>query len=615
MNLAPATTGSISLVGPVTDINNSQSYYGFVSGTAPVSIQVTYTATPTPTGTQSPPSLNGTYIVQGTSIHEMWNSATNAYQQITFYLQYYYPTSSSTGTWVTYDVKYPDLHGLGNAPVIADPHDDYSSDYMNPIADGQLYSGASSFDPRTPRWGIGTASYLGQVSTGTVNSPTSTIPYVLEPTAYADFTANTLGATKFAVIETNRPRADKCNQTNYSNPGMTSNPGQNVNMRLYSGAGFSASNGDGADPLEYDGLMTQNNSVLSYYSKGNLGATPPVQPVAGQHFYFEDCDGVDRRAMAAYADTTMIDDSSPISSLAYSGSTKRIGLPEATADTLDNTANPTPISQSQSRPLILNRPFRSVAEMSYAFTGIPWRNIDFSTPESGFSALLDTFCISPPPPSGLVAGKVDLNTRQIPVLQALVSGAYVDEVNNTISTGTTDPYAPTYTLPPLTPTEAASVASKLVGITTDTTHAWRGPLPNISSLAGRYIANTGSTTGFTDVYTYSSPSPPTSVSGNTLSSVSYAGLSAALDNTVYANASTPLIERFRESAVRPLAAAGQVRVWNLLVDIVAQSGHYPKTATGFDQFVVEGQTHLWVHVAIDRLTGQVLDKQVEAVTP
>jgi hypothetical protein len=48
---------------------------------------------------------------------------------------------------------------------------------------------------------------------------------------------------------------------------------------------------------------------------------------------------------------------------------------------------------------------------------------------------------------------------------------------------------------------------------------------------------------------------------------------------------------------------------------VAQTGHYPKTATGLDQFNVEGQSHVWVHVAIDRSTGQVIDKQVEAVTP
>jgi hypothetical protein len=389
---------------------------------------------------------------------------------------------------------------------------------------------------------------------------------------------------------------------------MTSDPGQNANMRIYSGTGFSASGGaaENGAPNEYDGMLTQNNPAIFFNSRN---ATPNI------HLYFEDADGVARRAMGAYADTTLVDDGTPVNTPLAVSSTKRIGLPLATADNIADTGLATPQSQSQSRPLILNRPFRSVAEMSYAFSGIPWRNIDFFTPESGYSALLDTFCIVPPPASALVAGKVDLNTRNVGVLQALVAGAYVDEVNNTSSTGSANPFSPTYTLPPLTSTEAANVASKLIGITSDTTHAWRGPLPNVSSLVGRFISNTGTTTGFTDFYTYSSPGGTTSVSGTSLSSVTYAGLSAALDGTVYSNTSTPLIQRFRESAIRPLAAAGQVRVWNLLLDVVAQTGHYPKTATGFDQFVVEGQTHLWVHVAIDRLTGQVLDKQVEVVTP
>ena len=30
-------------------------------------------------------------------------------------------------------------------------------------------------------------------------------------------------------------------------------------------------------------------------------------------------------------------------------------------------------------------------------------------------------------------------------------------------------------------------------------------------------------------------------------------------------------------------------------------------------FVVEGEQHYWIHVAIDRFTGQVIDKQFEVV--
>jgi hypothetical protein len=73
------------------------------------------------------------------------------------------------------------------------------------------------------------------------------------------------------------------------------------------------------------------------------------------------------------------------------------------------------------------------------------------------------------------------------------------------------------------------------------------------------------------------------------------------------------IQRFREAPIRALSAAGQTRVWNLLIDVVAQTGKYPQGATGVDNFTVEGETRYWVHLAIDRLTGQVLDEQIEAV--
>ena len=77
-------------------------------------------------------------------------------------------------------------------------------------------------------------------------------------------------------------------------------------------------------------------------------------------------------------------------------------------------------------------------------------------------------------------------------------------------------------------------------------------------------------------------------------------------------------ESFREAPIRALAAAGQTRVWNLMIDLVAQTGRYPKGTSGFtssrgENFIVEGEQRYWVHVAIDRYTGQVIDKQIEVV--
>jgi len=69
----------------------------------------------------------------------------------------------------------------------------------------------------------------------------------------------------------------------------------------------------------------------------------------------------------------------------------------------------------------------------------------------------------------------------------------------------------------------------------------------------------------------------------------------------------------REVVPRAITSVSQTRVWNVLIDVVAQSGRYAPGETNPTKFNVEGQQHYWVHVAIDRFTGQVLDKQIEVV--
>ena len=294
---------------------------------------------------------------------------------------------------------------------------------------------------------------------------------------------------------------------------------------------------------------------------------------------------------------------------ANSPATSLTGLPLATANDYAAGSNGAGTSktsgQSQSRPMILNRPFRSVAEMSYTFRGGLWKQIDFFTPESGDAALLDTFCLNEPSADGMVAGKVNLNTRQVPVLKALLAGAYREELANVsgIPTG--------YAKSALDSSEANNIATALAGITSNTTNAWQGPLANAAEIVGRFVPTPGNTAGAKDVYAFTEPL--------TNVSYTYAGLSAALDSGVYSGASAkaPQIQRLRESAIRPLVAAGQTRVWNLMIDVVAQAGQYPSSATAaadLPKFVVQGERRFWVHVAIDRLTGQVIDKQVEVVT-
>jgi len=562
----------------------SRTWVGILAGTIPLEVNDS--------------SGNCYQILPSQNIDLSTNVPAGAYQQITFDLQYQDPNNPSN--WISYDVKYPDLHGLYPPSVVINPAD-YSSDgsWASPLQNNQLSDHAVAMDPRTARFGVATEDNLGLAGPVGGGGYGTKGTYSYEPRVAAFMLSDTtaanaqVGASDFTIIESERARGDVGDVVNYSNPGMTSDPGQNQQMRWFSGVGFSASNGS-SGPNEWDGLFSQNNPSVN--TIGRSGGTAQI--------YYEDADGIARRAMGAYATVA----SAVVPSLATAESkTIYPGLPMAQANVYalaakdDDTA--APFAQSQSRPLILNRAFRSVAEMSYSFRGTPWKNIDFFTPESGDCPLLDVFCVNEPPATAVAAGKVDLNTRQEPVLQAMIAGATLDEEQNFTT-------PPTWAFTnPVTPTDAQYAASRLLGITSDTTDAWRGPLENVSGLVGRYVAKPGTTGSALDQYTFNE-----TVTGT---SYTYAGWTGALDQTVYNSDTTAVsgkIQRFHEAALRPLADQGQTRVWNLLIDVVAQTGRYPITATALNQFLVEGEKHVWLHVAIDRMTGQVIDEQVENVS-
>lgn len=580
-NDAPANAGIAadagSKAGPHVDANTGVSYYGVQIGKTPVSfvsqVGPAYYGTPTAPG--------GSYIFQASALEPNQQLPVGAYAQYTFRLQYQDPNGSG---WITYDEKYPDFHGLYRPTLVVNTLDFPNNIWKNPYRSGQMNDCSTGYDPRTARFGIGTATSLDWSG-----SP------MLEPGATANFYSDTsqgnqdFADSKATVMVTQRPKGDRGNRVNYSNPGMTSDPGRNQEMRFFSGVGFSASNGQNGAPLQFDGLWAQNNPALRIQNRTDSGLV---------QFFYEDADGIARRAMGAYA----ISPSLPAAQSSAADNNLQ-GLPHATANTYapGSLGIGSPTAQNQSRPMILNRPFRSVGEMSYTFRGGLWKQLDFFTPESGDAALLDVFCISEPPSDAIVAGKVNLNTRQPAVLKAILAGAYREELANhsgSLPAGTLQTA--------LDATEAGNAANKLVSITTDTTNAWRGPLANISQIVGRFVPNPGAIGSATDVYQFTEPV--------TKVNYTYAGFSAALDSSVYGSATAATIQRLREAAIRPLASVGQVRVWNLMVDVVAQVGRYPASATSMDQFTVEGEARFWVHLAIDRMTGEVIDKQVELVT-
>ena len=273
--------------------------------------------------------------------------------------------------------------------------------------------------------------------------------------------------------------------------------------------------------------------------------------LAGSWTHYTDPDGVLRPGLGAYTA------GGPGGA---NGITSSGGYPLA-SDFINN-----PIS----RPVVLNRPFRSVADMGYASRGAPWKNVDFFSNTTGDAALLDLFCVDATPASlqlqggyndldakqtavPMRAGALDLNTRQPLVVQAMLAGAIKQEATTT----------PTMIDPP---TDAASLANSLVTLTKAT------PLTNRGELASIWSA---------DLNYASKP-----------------------DNTIKAR---------REAAIRALADVGNTRTWNLLIDIIAQTGRYPINATKLDQFNVEGEHRYWLHVAIDRYTGKVVSQNLESV--
>ncbi len=218
------------------------------------------------------------------------------------------------------------------------------------------------------------------------------------------------------------------------------------------------------------------------------------------------------------------------------------------------TSGGNPFENAADRPVILNRPFQSVAELGYAFRDDPWRTLDFFTSQSADASLLDLFSLADE--GAVAAGKINLNSRLATCLQAALGGVIQEPVGKI----------------PLSAADAQSLAQQLVAFTTGTT----GPLLDSSQLATAFLSVTGT-----------------------------AGTTA-----------TPLIKTTREAVIRGLASVGQTRTWNLLVDIVAQSGRYSPSAIAqrdLTKFTVDGERHYWAHIAIDRFTNEVVDLQLEPV--
>jgi hypothetical protein len=224
----------------------------------------------------------------------------------------------------------------------------------------------------------------------------------------------------------------------------------------------------------------------------------------------------------------------------------------------------------------LNRPFRNVGEFGYAYRQGSIRSdqtLDFSTATSPDAGVLDFFSYNVP---GVVdsngdlvpnvpnlrTGIINLNTRQPTVLAAALTGALTNES-----------------------TSATNVVQ-------------RGGTTIGAVAAGNAIVNTTESAS----------------GGSTLAALSRgdaARLASVITTSLFGG--DPKTDETKETIGRALAEVGQTRTWGLLIDVVAQTGHYAPSATTLANFVVDGEKRYWLHVAIDRFDGTIVGQQLEEV--
>jgi hypothetical protein len=234
---------------------------------------------------------------------------------------------------------------------------------------------------------------------------------------------------------------------------------------------------------------------------------------------------------------------------------------------------PTPGGMSPTPPpavsgyVMLNRPFRNVGEFGYAFRAsatptpppsIP-KTIDFFSATSPDAPILDLFTYNT---ADVRAGIVNLNTQNPAVIAALLKGAVTNEISSaTIGHAASNNAA------------SSPAPAPTIGVVASTASGAEGTA--IKPALGRQEVTR---------------------------------LVAAAANTISSNS-----EEAKESIARVLAEVTQTRTWGLMIDVIAQSGRYPSSAKNLADFVVEGEKRYWLHIAIDRFTGEVIDRQLEAV--
>jgi Tfp pilus assembly protein PilX len=312
------------------------------------------------------------------------------------------------------------------------------------------------------------------------------------------------------------------------------------------------------------------NSITPLASTRNVAtADPRTSPT-----YYADPDGVVRPADGVFSNASK-GDGNMLFITAGTGSSAKGDIAAGTT-TSDDMPMVIPVTNSTGnarhgrRPIILNRPFRSVGELGYVFRDLPFKTLDFFSAGSADAALLDVFSLvdeskvstSSNQLGSTIAGQVSLANAPYPVIAALLAGGAKKDVDATFNLGVT------------AVTDLTPIAQQI--FTNLQTATGPNPLPNRAALVtqlGPIVQNAYST-----IFPFNKSN-----------------------------------KAYLEGPVRAMADSTDTRTWNLLVDIIAQSGQMTSNAASLNDFAVQGEKRYWLHIAIDRYTGKVVAQQLEPV--
>jgi len=254
------------------------------------------------------------------------------------------------------------------------------------------------------------------------------------------------------------------------------------------------------------------------------------------------------------------------------------GVPGAGNNPQRPSPAPNPIGGSGANAtIVMNHAFSNVGEFGYGIdtsalasgtestcappaglTAQP--TLDFSSPNFYDAPMLDFFCYNPISSAYPRAGIVNLYTKNAPVLAAMLAQTLqIDAAANF------NPPSPVIRGTPYAGSEAQRAADAIVAETRNVL-AGGGSWPVTQTDLTRAIA---------------------------------ARLAAAGAGALGWSYTTQREQV--ESIARALAEMGQTRTWNLMIDVIAQTGKYkPNSDLSGSNFVVEGEKRYWLHIALGR---------------